>query len=280
MSEVPSIGLDAFLKKNVESAASFELVQIGQKGVGLLEEYDASEWRDRPEALEREIHARAHADASALGGLNRYAVVARFDGRKTLRCAFRAHGDEDGIGESEPANAEGLASQAMRHSEALMRQCVSLTMAVAGHQNELIARQGDTIAKMSATHFESIKTIEELLSEKTLREIEIKREDAKLAMRKDMFDEGKPLVKMLGAKMLSKNGKLNAEKNPQVEALKTFVKTLKPEKFQAILSTLSPVEQAGLLEILTTLTADDETEKEQANGKNGSPEPPVGTGFH
>lgn len=284
MTDVPSIGLDAFLKKNVEKAASFELVQIGQKSVGLLEEFDASEYREKPEALESEIRSRAHEDASALGGLNRYAVLAHFDGRKTLRCVFRAQGvDDDGIGgESEPANAEGLAAQAMRHSEALMRQCVSLTMAVAGHQNELIARQGETISTMAGKYFESIKTIEELLSEKALRELEVKREDAKIQMRKEMFDEGKPLVKMLGAKVFSgKNGKISADKNPQVEALKAFVKSLKPEKFNAILSTLSPVEAAGLLEILTTLTADEDEGKEDSNAKNGShAEPPAGTGFH
>lgn len=273
-----AVALDDFIKKSLDKVASYELVQIGQKSVGLIEEYAGEEWRDKGDELITTIMGRAHQDSAALGGLNRYALLAHFDGKRTLRCAFRAQGDEDGIGgESEPANAEGLAAQAMRHAEALMRQCVSLTMSVAGHQNELIARQSEQITRMSEKHFEAIKTIEELLSEKALRDIELKREDRKIELQQQFVREGMPLAKVVGAKLLTGN-KIPAEKSPQVEALKMWVHNLEPAKFQQILGALSPVEQAGLLEIMTSLTADEQ----KGDGSNGQAHdgPPAGTGFH
>lgn len=276
-----------FLSKHLGSATEFELVQLGQKSSGGVAVYPAADLTDdKLDELVIEIAREAEQDAQALGGVNRYALVARFDaGKKPLRVVFRVTGDDEngfGVGgESEPATPEGLVAQTQRHTEALMRQCVSLTMAVAGHQNELIARQSETIMQMSAKHFESIQTIEELLSERSLREREEKRENARIEMRQTAFKEGIPLAKIVGAKLLT-GGKIPAEKSPIVDAFKSWIKQLDPKKFERIMGELSPAEQAGILEIMTAATADEATEKEKAtNGTNGhAVEPPADAGFH
>ncbi len=255
-------------------ATRVELLQFGQKSTGFVDEFELNDDLDREE-LAASIEIRAEQDSTALASpTNVYSVVAKFDDpkKRSPRCIFRVKGcevEEDGGGPTEPANAEGLTGQAMRHSEAMMRQTVALTIGVSGTQAETIARLSEQVSQMGAKHFEYVMTIEELLSEKALREIEHKREMQKMEMRATAMKEGLPLAKMLGAKVLT-GGKIPAEQSPIVNALRAFVQQLDPEKFQKILSALSPIEQAGLLEILTTLTADEQTEKEKANGKAAS----------
>lgn len=140
-----------------------------------------------------DIYNRLQAEASTLGGLQKYALYAYHtddNEHHSARFVIRIQGtdeddDEDGLN-SEGPDKTGLTSQAMRHAEVLMKVNTGSQMTAISALQTLVNRQSQMIEKLMETRLQSIDVIEELITKKHEREIELMQADTKARAVRDV----------------------------------------------------------------------------------------------
>lgn len=224
---------------------------------------------DFVEATIGELEATANQDAGGLGGVQSYVVQAYFHGEEKplARYTFKVQGadddDEGGSMSSEPPNKVGITSQLMRHQEAIFRTAVMSNSQVVGtlmRQNQMLA---DMVEKFMADRVDSVNVLEQMLSRKQERELEVQQATAKQAMLQDAFDKVMTLAPVVVAKIAGK-GVVPGVESPIEVQIKGFLETITPDQLETLSGALKPEQQLALAEMYQALQ---EAEKKRAEAK-------------
>lgn len=209
-----------------------------------------------------DIGARLQDDASQLGGMQRYILTA-WQGDKCLgRMTVRAKGEEaedkdDGV-LSEPANAKGLVAQTQRHLEAIMKTALihasgpQIAMNMLVKQNEQMASM---LEQSLDAQMEAFKLTQELLNDKTKREIKVAESQAKIESRNNLVKQLAPLASVIVRKFTGATAE--GQKSPEIIQLKAFIESLSEEQQTTIVSALTTTQQLALQDLLTTDEAEE-----------------------
>ena len=224
---------------------------------------------DFVEATIGEIESTANQDAGGLGGVQSYVVQAYFVGedKPLARYTFKVQGadddDEGGSMSSEPPNKVGITSQLMRHQEAIFRTAVMSNSQVVGtlmRQNQVLA---DMVEKFMQDRVQTIDVLEQMMSRKQERDLEVQRSTAKQAMLQDAFEKLMTLAPIVVAKIAGKGTMPGAESALEVQ-IKGLLETITPDQFDALSGTLKPEQQMALAELYQGLQ---DAEKKRAEAK-------------
>lgn len=239
---------------------------------------EAGEYADDDilEALATKIEDEAQDDADGWGGINRYILQAEFerDGRrkKSESKPFIIRSESDTGGASEDPSPMGLTTQLMRHNEALAR----INQGMFTGLTEMVTKQHGQIMGALERQLDTAEMIEKILSESHTRELELKKQEQRMQREDALLGQVVPLAGAAGAAVMGKllpGAKIaqDAKNAPHFTAMAAWVKQLKPEKFQAIMSQLDPLEAAGLIQILEPFIKDEGKNDGKENGSNQEP---------
>jgi hypothetical protein len=153
------------------------------------------------------------------------------------------------IGETESADARGLVSQMMRHTEASARIALGQTLEIVEHYKSISKERGERVISLEEKQMQVIELFERLISlqhERDLATIRERRADKKHDFVREKLDMLTPVLmsKVLGAGDPKGSGSLMGE-----ELLRQFLKSLKSEQMRAIWSALSPEQAATMFEL-------------------------------
>ena len=155
------------------------------------------------DAVIGQVIQAAQDDANNLhSGVQLYAVFAYYlnDQTYTPRCWFRVSAEEEYDPEttandpSEPATAQGLMSQLMRHNEAIMRTSVIQTSHVIQVLQQENASQRELLAKQAEQSIDAMAMIQETLDNATQRAIETKNAQMKQDIIAGVFEHLKLII--------------------------------------------------------------------------------------
>lgn len=283
-----------FLKKALSSPHSLkrvDLVLVGARGsASTVETVDVKDPRDfgseeRLEELIASLAETAQSDANGWGTPSKYCLRARFhdDEAQPRSTVVNVHpdgdDDEQGYEAGEPANATGLVAQAHRHTEAFARQLVAQTNAFTQFATESMARMAETISRAEREKLHTFEMIEELHTRKHERELEIHREERKDKALERVVNSVVPLLPIAGGKMLlGPKAPTQVKNSPQMAALREFGKSLSVDELAKAQEVFGPEKVAALLEILTSVS--DDEEKDDPNAKRETTSEPSGRNGH
>jgi len=202
-----------------------------------------------------EIEQTTQGDADELGGMQRYCLlVYRNSERSSGRFPFRVAGHEESAEEmlSEPATAQGLLSQLMRHNEINSKTALQAVAQVLTMQHRTIEEQGSQLRHHVSQQIEMVRLIEELHSAKHERELSMRKAESQERFANDAMDKAMLLLpsivnKLAGQKLLPERS------TPEVETLRAFLSSLKQEQWNHIMSGLSKEQQIALGSFLDIL---------------------------
>lgn len=221
---------------------------------------------DDLEVLVNQIEEVTVDDAEGLAsGLQKYAILAEREGGEKYpgRCLFAIAGSDDmeeGL-DSEPANANGLVRQLMRHLEVVQRTAQMGTGHIIQMQARTIEQLAEQNQKMQSKHLEVIDNLEQLKSEQFAREIEAKREEVKMNVIKDMASKVQTLLPLVVNKLGGK--KLLPEKTTSGEQMVMgLMESLKPEQMEKIAEVLSPEQMTVIMQVYQNMQERDSQIKE------------------
>jgi len=226
-------------------------------------EQHVREWRLEPgadvDALAEEVRSKMNDEArqlrgSTLFGLFSFAPNQGLHGVHNDKLTRRVDGGMGGhsdalIGETESADARGLVSQMMRHTEASARIALGQTLEIVEHYKSISKERGERVISLEEKQMQVIELFERLISlqhERDLATIRERRADKKHDFVREKLDMLTPVLmsKVLGAGDPKGSGSLMGE-----ELLRQFLKSLKSEQMRAIWSALSPEQAATMFEL-------------------------------
>ena len=193
----------------------------------------------------------ADQDCRALGGVQTYSVAAIFAGieRPVAQQAFRRSApevDESALDPSlsEPANAEGLTAQTMRHNEALMKMATSGAQATIQSLMNLLRDRDALLADYQRREMERIQQVEELATAKHERAMARAAEAAKERRTDELLGMAKPLVatianKVAGVKMLPGGVQ-------EGDGIRTLLASITEPQMQQLMEVLTPMQLMAL----------------------------------
>lgn len=253
----------------------------------------SAEWIETAAA---EINASAEADADGISnGVQRYVVQAFRSGnpdKVTARIAFvvEAEDRDEGSIESEPANAAGLTAQLMRHLEAVHRTNLKAQGVMMQSMAKMVESVSDENEKLRSARMDTIETIEDMMTQKTERELAIAKSEGHMRLLAEVAGNMKVLVPAIAGRLTGKPVTAETpDSNPQVLLVKRFYESLLPEQKEKISNFM--VEHLGLTPVgfmdafadprkfLGTLTEEHKTKIGQLVGElNFSPAQQIAVG--
>jgi len=223
-----------------------------------------------------QIMAAAQADADAVGGsVQMYALYASFKDtdylpRKTFRVSPQLADFDRDVSPSEPPSEKGMAAQAMRHLEAVMRT----STASQGYLFSLLERQvhrlQDKDERSDQQKIDMMLLIQDVLDGAHSRRLAERKEEASQGMRENAME----YLKVAGPILLNRlAGKpLFPEKNKAHMLMASLLENLRPEQQAFLRDSLDPAQ----LSVLAELMGEYEKDKVEFEGK--SPKAPQATG--
>lgn len=222
-----------------------------------------------PTDLASALYKAAVDDANGLGGIQKYSLGVCFGGKKKPleKCRFRVRAPDDeefpdDIG-SEVANAKGLVTQAMRHTEGVMRTSIGGTQDIIRHYQKMVETSTADAERLRERLAEMYEAHEEILSMQTEREIDRMRAQK----REDRIDEGIQVLKLLGPTIINKlAGKkiLEEKETPESYQMRQFMESLDPKQMEQLSEVLKPAQLGVVLQLADKYLDED---KDKANGK-------------
>jgi hypothetical protein len=222
--------------------------------------------------LVEEIEACAHADSLNFRGPTLYGLFSYREGGKRYvsRTLLRVAGQgfsQSMVGETEAADARGLTSQMMRHTEVASRIALGHTQEIILQYQQLLAQRDKRIEDLEARHFKVLELHERLTSMQHERDMEIIRaqqSDKRTDFLKEKLDMLAPVIvsKMIGK---GAGGAALGE-----ELMRQFLKSLTPDQMTKIVGSLAPEQAAVINEIYLAYgerELEHETGKKAANAK-------------
>lgn len=224
------------------------LVQVMSTGaVNTLRNYDLDSAfgydQSRLEEIVAELYVTAQEDAEGHRGVTSYALRALKGvtiGERSATIRLRAQeaefGEEDLLGESEQASVAGVTAQQMRHNEALMRGLIQALEINSQQSTAIIARQATQIEHYDKQHWQNILEREDLLSQRTEREIAV----TEAAARQRRFDDTVKMLKPLVPAAISKLKGLPpaAKAEAQKSVLEAIMQDISPDDMEKIANIL------------------------------------------
>jgi hypothetical protein len=229
--------------------------------------------------LARQFYLAADEDAQGLGGLQSYRVLVmrKHSAGATGRWNFRIVAGEDSYDESgltEAIDTKGLLGQCMRHTEQFMRNSTQVSMQMLSIQQRTISKQAAQIDSLVAKSFQSFELMEELISRKHERDMEVREQENSMQITETITDTVKVLAPIAVNKIVGKKI-LPEENSSSEEILQSTFATITPAQMERMERIFTPTQMQGFGEIMDTVIDRDEkrTEKKQKQieGKrNGS----------
>lgn len=218
------------------------------------------------------------ADAAGLGGLQRYVVESycpaddggerelKFKGR--FACRIAGHDeehDEDGGDQfdTEGPNNTGLMAQQMRHNEVLAKQLTQSSGAMLNTMARIIDRLSEQNETLMSQRFKALDTIEEALTKKHEREMEMMQLHASETRKEQMTEQVMLLAPSL-VNSIAKKRLLPEKVNPEDEQMRKLAESLTPDQFQTIIKVLNPAQQIALVTWLKSKQGEDSQEQNNA----------------
>jgi hypothetical protein len=225
--------------------------------------------------LVEEIETCAHGDSLNFRGPTLYGLFSyreagkRYVSRTLLRVAGQGF-NQAMVGETEAADARGLTSQMMRHTEVASRIALGHTQEIILQYQQLLAQRDKRIEDLESRHYKVLELHERLTSMQHERDMDMVRA-AQSDKRTDFFKEK---LDMLAPVLISKMVKGAGGAALGEELMKQFLGSLTPPQMDKILSSLAP-EQGALISEIYAAYGDREVAKkngkEKANGhSNGA----------
>lgn len=197
------------------------------------------------------FHESVTVQSDATPGVQEFAVLAIYNVREPFFFKFRhvnTKNKESIGGATEPANATGIMQMLMRHTEAKERMLLGTIEALMERFENTIRSQGETIDSLLEDRIGSMKVIEELMSQRHTRELETKRENAKIEVMGELADRVMAILPIAVSKLLKK---ANGNNDTQMEDAKAdaLLASITTEQFEQLLSPSSGLkdEQKALL---------------------------------
>jgi hypothetical protein len=279
--------IERFLREKIRGGARrFELWHLdvsGDRGEGASSRVDGWTAVDGVSIAEltREIEDLAQGDATILGGVNAYELIALSDaGERLARTGLRvgAASPQDGrLAPSEKATLIGMRAQEMRHNEAnallATRGALDLIEAYrADREEERIEKRQlrEEVAKAQEQRIKMVELYEKLLTDTAERELAKQRELRKDAAQQAVLDKLSTLWPILLHKLSGAGG---APEGQHRMMLETFLDAFTKEDAKRMAGAL-PLEKAILFyEILEPILKEREKERggSAASGSNGAP---------
>lgn len=224
-------------------------------------------------SLVRDIDETLTTDADGLSGVQRYMLICccgyNDDQQKLGRLPIRYRGEsqdaeEDALS-SEPATAKGLVAQSQRHTEAFARMAMAQTASISTIQERMISRLAEMNERLMDKHVEVITLIEDLSSQKHLRDLEAKKQEGKDATRAMMVKQVLPMLATVVRKYTGATIPGGASA-PEMLQIRTLLEGLSEEQQEAMLSILTPAQTVAWVSLMDDLEAKD---KEANNTNSG-----------
>lgn len=256
-----------WLKKRIctdEPPELIELVLSSAKGtISTVETWpvgDPREYTDSEKLAELldTICETAQTDADGWGNVCRYMLRAKVEAGYVRSPVVRFHvdGEEEVESGGEPANAQGMLSQAWRHIEATTRMNTELAKAVAHGSTEIVAKLTERLMHHEAKELERVELIESLYDKRAERELALEKEKATARLRDKALTRTMPLLMAVGGKLLN-GGKASKElrDDPSMVALRRLAESIseEPETIARLETALGRERFIALLEVLSTM---------------------------
>lgn len=206
-----------------------------------------------------EMYENAQTYAEGIGQTQTFALAAYFEEDETAalaRFVFRCRveqEDEDGEVSSEPADMAGHLRQLMRHNEAHMR----LNVAAMGQVMNTLTKQNqqlsEMVEKLVEGRFEQIEAVEELMSKKHERALDLKREEQKQVLQTQLADNVMALLPAVANKIVGR--KILPEQNVIELGIVKWAEALTANEIQTIMGSMSPEKQIAFGELLQQIAS-------------------------
>jgi hypothetical protein len=233
--------------------------------------------------LGEDIENTIHADATGLGGIQRYLVVACLGDALIARLPIRQVASEVRIGDpvdSEPATPQGLLAQLMRHNEAQARLFAGAMGQIVGNMGETIERQRVEIDKADSIRIEALQRVENLISHEHERDLDLLKETNRAKRLQQAVGFAMGVAPFIANRVLGKTVFKESSASPVKALLKQLYESLTEEQRSKLLGILSPVQLAALQQLFASATDAPPVEKTSNAAPEGAPssdeDPPDG----
>jgi hypothetical protein len=220
-----------------------------------------------------DIEERAARETNILGGIHAWYIEVDGEGGKTLATEiFRLSAESLPNGKSistEPANEGGVLAQMMRHHEVMAKQYMwdreRVSETLASENSKLRARNENLEDKL----FKTLDTVREAILGERQHELELLKAKAKNELMLSVGKQVQGLLPEVASAFVHKQAKAPAA--AAAIGIQEFLKTITPEQFDVILSTLRPEQAMVLVQAMKRIA---EAEAEKAK-QNAPPAPPA-----
>ena len=205
------------------------------------------------ESLARQVVDAAQADADSIGGsVQMYALYAYYKKkpecpRKVFRISPESELDRD-VTPSEPPTEKGVASQLMRHLEAVQRISVQSQGYLFGMMERQLQRLQDKDERNGQQQVDMILLVQEILDGGHSRRLTERKEEAVISMREDAMGYLKVAAPIILNRLAGKP--VFPEKNKSFMLLASLLENLRPEQQALLRDGLDPAQMSVLAEIL------------------------------
>lgn len=223
-----------------------------------------------------ELDLICSGDVEAVEGFQRYMVQAvGEDGKQRARVVLKYCGDEGddelrGL-DSEKPDSKGLASQAMRHAEAMMKMLIASTGHTIQMQRGVIESQQDRMNAMEQRYWDCVETMETLAGQKHERELEMKKEETKQRITEEVAEKSMLLLPAVVNKITGKQT-MPEKISPAEMMVRGLMETMSEEQVQALAKILTPEQQIVVFQLIERAAADKlkKAEEKMKAGANGA----------
>ena len=210
-----------------------------------------------------QIMAAAQADADAVGGsvqmYSLYAACKNSDHtpRKVFRVSPQAADFDRDVQPSEPPNDKGMAAQAMRHLEAVMRTSVSSQGYLFSLLERQVQRLQDKDERADQQKIDMMMLVQDVIDGAHSRRLAERKEESSQTMRESAMD----YLKVAGPILINRiAGKpVLPEKNKSFMLMASLLENLCPEQQDFLRNSLDPAQLTVLAEILAEYEKDKST---------------------
>ena len=277
----------AYLTESIRDGAAGEYVRCELRQATTAGDAAVRSWALTPDVdpddLASTVNVAAREDASAFRGVTTYAVCLYREGASVYasRCMFLIPGDDRafGIGESEPANGEGLLAQLMRHNEINTRAALQSMADVIGHYRKVVETKDARVERLERRQVEMWEATEAALSRASDRALETRRTIASIDRNDRLAAGALNLLPVVASKVFAPKGEAAATQAKAAafigsETLDRFMASISKEQFEKLVSLnlLEPTQIALFLEVYEGVAARAEAAGRATRAESAKPD--------
>lgn len=242
---------------------------------GTTQPVDDFELEGEPQTLAGQIEERAQSEADVLGGTQTYAVVAMNGNDSVSRHIFRVDGSagHNEIGLSEPATAQGIIGQIMRHNEAITRMLVTSYATTTAAKDKELSRLTARCQVLEQRDDDRARTAEKIRSKQHERELQAADANHRRQMVQEIVHDGRMLVPFIVNETFGKKeGKKllpDAPLSPNDLSFKAFFESLRPDQIEGLKGVLNDFQYMAVLEAYKQFVGKGDKGKSEGSANDG-----------